>query len=89
MMHEHIRHLLLTMSVEEFNYLNQRNDLRISHEEIQQFYHLLHTSFSDIIDEATLSVCNEQLLNRMSVSNISKYHELITTIKRNIILNKS
>ena len=88
-MHEHIRHLLLTMSVEEFNYLNQRNDLRISHDEIKQFHQLLHTSFSDIIDESTLSICNEQLLKKMDVSNISKYHELITTIKRNIILNKS
>ena len=88
-MYELLKTTLMHLSVEELFTLNCKNDLKIDPNDLINFHHLLTHHCSEIIDEPSLSLNHDQLRTYLKTSNISKYNELITGIKRNIIFNKT
>ena len=88
-MYELLKTTLLHLSAEEIFTLNCKNDLKIDPNDLINFHHLLTHHWSEIIDEPSLSLNHDQLRTYLKTSNISKYNELITGIKRNIIFNKT
>ncbi|MGL4337536.1 MAG: hypothetical protein ACRCST_11660 [Turicibacter sp.] len=87
-MYQHIKSTLAQLTLEELETLNIKNDLRIHAEELQRFHDLLSTQWDDIIDEPSLSLKSDRLRHRLQTTNVSKFNELITGIKKNIIFNK-
>ena len=68
--------------------INSKNDLRIDASDLECFHYILTNYWNEVIDESSLSLNHDQLRTHLNTSNISKYHELITNIKRNVIFNK-
>lgn len=87
-MYQHIKTTLAQLTLEELETINIKNDLRIHAEELQRFHDLLSTQWNDIIDEPSLSLNSDRLRHRLQTTNVSKFNELITSIKKNIIFNK-
>ncbi len=87
-MYELLKATLMQLTIEELNLLNVKNDLRIDTSDLESFHHLLSHHWHDVIDESSLSLNHDQLRTHLNTSNISKYNELITSIKRNVIFNK-
>ncbi len=87
-MYELLKATLMQLTIEDLILLNVKNDLRIDTSDLEYFHHLLMNHWSDVIDETSLSLNHDQLRTHLNTSNISKYNELITNIKRNVIFNK-
>lgn len=88
-MYENIKSTLKELTLTQLDCLNLKNDLRIDFNDLVMFHQLLSEQWHDIIDESSLSLNNEHLGKHFNPYNIAKYNELITTIKRNVILNKN
>ena len=87
-MYETIKYTLMHISIDDLKYLNAQNDLRINEEELELFHKLLLSDWNEIIEETSLSIRTDILSSKMMAVNTSKYHELITTIKRNVIFKR-
>ena len=87
-MYELLKATLMQLTIEELNLLNVKNDLRIDSNDLECFHHLLSHHWDEVMDESSLSLKPDQLCTHLNSSNISKYNELITSIKRNVIFNK-
>lgn len=87
-MYDNIKATLMTLTFDELESLNQKNDLRIDSSDLAIFHHLLTQHWQDIMDDSSLSLKDDNLSKHCNLYNLSKYHELITTIKRNVIFNK-
>ncbi|MDE5977642.1 MAG: hypothetical protein K2G70_04145 [Turicibacter sp.] len=88
-MYELLKATLMHLTIEDLILLNIQNDLRIDNRELAYFHHLLTDHWNEVIDESSLSLNSDQLRTHLNTSNISKYNELITNIKRNVIFNKN
>lgn len=88
-MYENIKSTLKELTIDQLNCLNVKNDLRIDFNDLVIFHQLLSEQWHDVIDESSLSLNNEHLGKHFNSCNVSKYNELITSIKRNVILNKN
>lgn len=87
-MYELLKATLMQLTIEDLILLNVKNDLRIDASDLEYFHHLLMNHWNEVIDETSLSLNHDQLRTHLNTSNISKYNELITNIKRNVIFNK-
>ena len=87
-MYELLKTTLMQLSIEDLLLLNCKNDLRIDPNDLINFHHLLTNHGMEIMVETSLSLNHDQLRTHLKTSNISKYNELITGIKRSIIFNK-
>lgn len=88
-MYDNIKATLMTLTFDELESLNQKNDLRIDSSDLAIFHHLLTQHWQDIMDDSSLSLKDDHLSKHCKLYNVSKYHELITSIKRNVIFNKN
>ena len=88
MMYGNIKATLMKLTFDELQSLNQKNDLRIEGSDLEIFHHLLTEHWQELMDESSLSLIDDTLSKHCNLYNLSKYHELITSIKRNIIFNK-
>ncbi|HAX73600.1 MAG TPA: hypothetical protein DCY20_08750 [Firmicutes bacterium] len=86
--YQNIKNQLTQISLQELEALNKKNDLRIDSNVLKQFHDLLCSDWENIMDETSLSLKHDILRTKLSIHNVSKFNELITTIKRNIIFNK-
>ena len=87
-MYENIKSTIKQLTYDELEHLNSKNDLRIDLNDLITFHQLLSEHWHEIMDESSLSLKNEHLERHCNPYNTSKYNELITNIKRNIIFNK-
>ena len=87
-MYELLKATLMQLTIEDLILLNSKNDLRIDASDLECFHYVLTNYWNEVIDESSLSLNHDQLRTHLNTSNISKYHELITNIKRNVIFNK-
>lgn len=88
-MYENIKSTLKELTIAQLNCLNVKNDLRIDFNDLVMFHQLLSEQWHDVMDESSLSLNNEHLGKHFNSYNVAKYNELITGIKRNVILNKN
>ena len=87
-MYELLKATLMQLTIEDLKVLNAKNDLRIETRDLESFHHLLRNHWNEVVDETSLSLKHDQLRTHLNTSNISKYNELVTNIKRNVIFNK-
>ena len=87
-MYELLKATLMQLTIEDLKVLNVKNDLRIETRDLESFHHLLRNHWQEVVDETSLSLQHDPLRTYLNTSNISKYNELVTNIKRNVIFNK-
>jgi len=86
-MHETIKSALMRFSITDLQNLSEKNDLRIQDHDLVTLHHLLTQHWQDIMDDTSLSLKEDSLIPQINPVTVSKYNELITTIKRSIIFN--
>lgn len=88
LMYHHLKTILLHLTLDDLESLNEMNDLRIDSFDLALFHHLLTQQWDKVMDDSSLSLNDDYLSKHCNLYHIPKYHELITTIKRNVIFNK-
>jgi len=88
-MHELMKTKVNELTLEELSYLNELNNLHLHLDDLILLHHLIKQQWHNTIIESTLSLNEEFLKNYVNVIIISKYKELITSIKWSIIENYS
>ena len=87
-MYHYLKTTLLRLTLDDLESLNQKNDLRIVYSDLTIFHDLLTKHWNELMDDSSLSLNDDYLRKHFDLYHIAKYHELITTIKRNVIFNK-
>jgi len=86
-MYETIKSTLMQFSITDLQNLSEKNDLKIHEQDLETLHHLLTQHWQEIMDDTSLSLKEDSLTHEINPVTLSKYNELITTIKRSIIFN--